>query len=236
MTGLGEALLCPFSPIFLSSFLRLFSDIATLSEARRMRDRFEVCGEAKGWLEHIAPFSNIICWPPSTHMWPDNRPFGSRMCFNSRIQLSRRLYETLEALPWLTISLHHEVGAWKCPSICRPILSSIRLEQVCGTARSCARAAQDVNLPSPYFEFLVLKPRLDLIASLFPLSFSRVIMSVICFLLYCLWECLAEAACVDTPPVAIPITDVELSNGHTMRGAQLSVGSPAQNISCLLHE
>lgn len=36
-------------------------------------------------------------------------------------------------------------------------------------------------------------------------------------------------------PIAIPITDVSLSNGHSRRGIEMAVGTPAQNISFMIN-
>lgn len=37
--------------------------------------------------------------------------------------------------------------------------------------------------------------------------------------------------CVPASPLALPVTDVLLSNGNFMRGILSSVGTPAQNVS-----
>jgi hypothetical protein len=51
-------------------------------------------------------------------------------------------------------------------------------------------------------------------------------------LLYALWY-IQEAlgSCPDPPPIALPITNVKLSNGFTKRGIPGSIGTPAQNFS-----
>lgn len=46
----------------------------------------------------------------------------------------------------------------------------------------------------------------------------------------------AAESCTDSPPLSLPIADVALANGHTMRGIPMSVGSPPQNISFLPHK
>jgi len=37
--------------------------------------------------------------------------------------------------------------------------------------------------------------------------------------------------CTDNPPVVLPITDVALSSGNSIRGALMSIGNPPQNLS-----
>ena len=43
----------------------------------------------------------------------------------------------------------------------------------------------------------------------------------------------ALCACSVPGPIAVPITDLPLSNGETRRGVALSIGTPAQNFSVI---
>lgn len=40
-----------------------------------------------------------------------------------------------------------------------------------------------------------------------------------------------QSKCTDTPPIVVPITDVVIDNENSVRGALVTVGSPAQNLS-----
>jgi hypothetical protein len=42
-----------------------------------------------------------------------------------------------------------------------------------------------------------------------------------------------QSNCTDNPPVTLPITDVVLTNGHSVRGVLMTVGSPPQNQSLI---
>lgn len=44
---------------------------------------------------------------------------------------------------------------------------------------------------------------------------------------------IACAECINESVVALPVTDVSLSNEHTVRGVPISVGTPPSNISFL---
>lgn len=55
-------------------------------------------------------------------------------------------------------------------------------------------------------------------------------------LLLCFWAVsTAGGPCTNPPPIALPVTDVRLSNGYTMRGTPVSIGNPAQNFSMMPH-
>lgn len=41
--------------------------------------------------------------------------------------------------------------------------------------------------------------------------------------------------CPGSPPITLPITDVVLKSGHSMRGILVTAGNPPQNLSMIPH-
>jgi hypothetical protein len=50
--------------------------------------------------------------------------------------------------------------------------------------------------------------------------------------LFCMPLCQSE--CLETPPITVPITDVTLASGNSIRGVLLTAGSPPQNLSLII--